>query len=85
MANDRESCRRKDRRSLAALRGRHRLHQVSRLDFRPEAPLFVEIHGAFAEPKGLVGGRPILKSKINLVANDMIRETRRELAKKREK
>ena len=58
--------------------------KVSRLDFHPESPLFVEIHGAFAEPKAWFRGRAILKSKINLVANDMVRELRREIAKKRE-
>jgi hypothetical protein len=59
--------------------------KVSRLDFHPEAPLFVEIHGVFAEPKAWFGGRAILKSKINLVANDMVRELRREITKKRER
>jgi hypothetical protein len=59
--------------------------KVTRLDFGPDAPLFVEIHAAFVEPKGWFGGRPILKSKITVAANDQIRELRREIAKKREK
>jgi len=58
--------------------------KASRLDFRPGA-LLVEIHGAFTEPKGWFNGRGILKSKITLVANDKIRDLRREIAKKREK
>jgi hypothetical protein len=58
--------------------------KASRLDFCPGA-LFVEIHGAFAEPKGWFGGRGILKSKISIVANDKIRELRREIAKRKEK
>jgi hypothetical protein len=58
--------------------------KFSRLDFRPGTVL-VEMHGAFAEPKGWFNGRAILKSKIVIVANDKIRELRREIAKKREK
>ncbi len=57
--------------------------KARRLDFRPGA-LLVEIHGAFTEPKGWFNGRAILKSKITLVANDKIRDLRREIAKKRE-
>jgi len=58
--------------------------KTSRLNFRP-GTLLVEIHGAFTEPKGWFNGRGILKSKITLVANDKIRDLRREIAKKREK
>jgi hypothetical protein len=58
--------------------------KVSRLEFRPEA-LLVEIHGAFAEPKRWFNGKPILKSKITLAAQDKIRELRRDIAKRREK
>ncbi len=58
--------------------------KISRFEFRPET-LFVEIHGAFTEPKGWFSGRGILKSKISIVANDKIRELRREIAKRREK
>src|SRR5262249_55255736 len=54
------------------------------VDSQPEA-LFVEIHGAFSEPNGWFNGRGILKSKISIVANDKIRELRREIAKKKEK
>jgi len=56
--------------------------KISRLDFRPGA-LFVEIHGAFAEPRGWFNGRAILKSKIAIVANDKIRDLRREVAKRK--
>ncbi|MGO9922153.1 MAG: hypothetical protein ACLQIB_46585 [Isosphaeraceae bacterium] len=58
--------------------------KTSRLDFRPGA-LLVEIHGAFTEPKGWFNGKAILKSKITIVANEKIRDLRREIAKKREK
>jgi hypothetical protein len=58
--------------------------KITQLDFRPET-LFVEIHGAFAEPKRWFNGRGILKSKITIVANDKIRDLRREVAKRREK
>ena len=58
--------------------------KASRLDIRPGA-LLVEIHGAFTEPKGWFNGKAILKSKITIVANDKIRDLRREIAKKREK
>ena len=47
--------------------------KVSRLDFCPGA-LFVEIHGAFSEPKGWFNGRGILKSKITIVTIDKIRD-----------
>jgi hypothetical protein len=58
--------------------------KVSRLAFQPET-LFVEIHGAFAEPKRWFNGHGILKSKITVVASDKIRELRREIAKKQKK
>jgi hypothetical protein len=58
--------------------------KTSRLNFHPGA-LLVEIHGAFSEPRGWFNGRGILKSKITLVANDKIRDLRREIAKRREK
>jgi hypothetical protein len=52
------------------------------LDTKPEA-IFVEIHGAFSEPKGWFNGKGILKSKISIVANDKIRELRREIIKRK--
>jgi hypothetical protein len=58
--------------------------KISQLDVRPGA-LFVEIHGAFTEPNDWFNGHGILKSKITIVANDKIREFRREIAKRREK
>jgi hypothetical protein len=58
--------------------------KASRLDFSPDT-LFVEIHGAFAEPKAWFNGRGILTSKISLVAKDKIPALRREIAKRREK
>jgi hypothetical protein len=58
--------------------------KASRLDFLPGA-LFVEMYGAFAEPKEWFNGRVMLKSKIAIAADQKIREMRREIAKKREK
>jgi hypothetical protein len=43
--------------------------------------LFVEAHAVFFEPKGWFENRPILKSKIAIVAQDRVRSLRRELAK----
>jgi hypothetical protein len=48
--------------------------------YKPEpGVLIVEAHLAFLEPEGWFGGRPILRSKIGIVARDQIRELRREL------
>lgn len=50
--------------------------------YKPEpGVLVVEAHLAFLEPEGWFGGRPILRSKIGIVARDQIRELRRELKK----
>ena len=45
--------------------------------------LLVESHVAFAEPKAWFDGAPILRSKISLVAQDQVRQLRREIAKRR--
>jgi hypothetical protein len=58
--------------------------KVTRLDFHPGA-LFVEIHGAFSEPKGWFNGRGILKAKISIVTEKEIRDLRREVARIRER
>lgn len=52
--------------------------------YKPETGvLIVEAHVAFSEPEGWFGGRPILRSKIGIVARDQIRDLRRELARSR--
>jgi hypothetical protein len=56
--------------------------KVSPLKFKP-GTLLVEVHAAFDEPKAWFDGAPILRSKISLVAQDRIRELRREIAKRR--
>jgi hypothetical protein len=58
--------------------------KASRLDFQPGV-LLVEIHGAYAEPKGWFNGRGYLKTKIPLVSEQKVRELRREIAKRRAK
>lgn len=54
--------------------------KVSRLEGHP-GMLLVEGHLAFAEPDAWFQGAPILRSKISLVAQDRIRDLRRELAR----
>ncbi len=50
--------------------------------YKPVAGLLiVEAHLAFLEPEGWFQGRPILRSKIGIVAQDQIRDLRRSLAK----
>ena len=58
--------------------------KISRLELKPRAVL-VEMHMAFVEPDGWFQGKPILRSKFSVIAQDQIRSLRRELAKKREK
>jgi hypothetical protein len=58
--------------------------KASRLKFLPGA-LLVEIHGAFSEPDGWFERRPILRGKIPLVANDKVRELRRDISRRRRK
>jgi hypothetical protein len=45
--------------------------------------LLVESHVAFAEPKGWFNGASILRSKISLIAQDQLRQLRRELARRK--
>jgi hypothetical protein len=54
--------------------------KLSRLKSVPGA-LLVEAHAAFFEPKDWFENRPILKSKIGVVAQDRVRGLRRELAR----
>ena len=58
--------------------------KVSRLETVPGA-LLIEAHFAFFEPRAWFDGAPILRSKLNLIAQDRVRELRRELAKARAK
>ncbi len=54
--------------------------KISRLA-DPAGALLVESHFAFLEPHAWFDGEPILRSKINLIAQDQIRRLRRDLAK----
>ncbi|WP_435010543.1 hypothetical protein P12x_001816 [Tundrisphaera lichenicola] len=54
--------------------------KVTRLVSEPGV-LFVEAHFAFVEPRDWFQGNPILRSKISLIAQDQIRQLRRELQK----
>jgi hypothetical protein len=56
--------------------------KISRLQTVPGA-LLVEGHVAFTEPRPWFDGAPILRSKISLVAQDRIRQLRRDLAKQK--
>ncbi len=47
--------------------------------------LFVEAHLAFVEPREWFQGNPFLRSKISLIAQDQVRQIRREIDKKRAK
>ncbi|MGC8643108.1 MAG: hypothetical protein ACP5XB_24885 [Isosphaeraceae bacterium] len=58
--------------------------KVSRLK-QPRGMLLVEFHGAFLEPKAWFQGAPILRSKFAPVAQDQIRQLRRELLRARKK
>ena len=58
--------------------------RIGRFSEKP-AVLVVESHVAFAEPKGWFNGASILRSKIGLIAQDQIRQLRRELAARRKK
>jgi hypothetical protein len=57
--------------------------QITRLATVPGA-LLVEAHFAFAEPRDWFDGAPILRSKIGLVAQDRVRQLRRDLVRPRE-
>jgi hypothetical protein len=56
--------------------------KISRLATVPGA-LLVEAHFAFAEPRAWFDGAPILRSKISLIAQDRIRQLRRDLGRAR--
>jgi hypothetical protein len=56
--------------------------RISRFSEKPSV-LLVESHLAFAEPKGWFNGASILRSKIGLIAQDQIRQLRREIAKRK--
>ncbi len=58
--------------------------KLTRLAAEP-GTLFVEAHLAFVEPQAWFQGNPILRSKIGLIAQDQVRQIRREIEKKRAK
>jgi hypothetical protein len=58
--------------------------RISRLSEKPSV-LLVESHLAFAEPKGWFNGTSILRSKVGLIAQDQVRQLRRELVARRKK
>ncbi len=58
--------------------------KISQLQ-EPAGALFVEVHAAFAEPRGWFQGAPILRSKFSPIAQDQVRRLRRELLKDRSK
>jgi hypothetical protein len=53
--------------------------KVTRLD-EPAGALFIEYHIAFIEPQGWFRGTNLLRSKLPIVAQDMVRKFRRNLA-----
>jgi hypothetical protein len=56
--------------------------KISRLASEPGA-LLVEAHFAFVEPQAWFHGAPILRSKFSVIAQDQIRQLRRDLARHR--
>lgn len=56
--------------------------KISRLAHDPGV-LLAEAHFAFAEPRPWFDGAPILRSKIGLIAQDQVRQLRRELARRK--
>ena len=58
--------------------------RISRFSEKPSV-LLVESHLAFAEPKGWFNGASILRSKVGLIAQDQIRQLRREVLARRKK
>jgi len=58
--------------------------KITRLASEPGV-LFVEAHFAFVEPHDWFQGNPILRSKIAVIAQDQVRQLRREIAKRRGK
>ncbi|SIN98593.1 hypothetical protein SAMN05444166_1915 [Singulisphaera sp. GP187] len=57
---------------------------ITRLASAPNV-LVAEAHFSFAEPRGWFDGAPILRSKISLIAQDQIRQLRRDIAKRKER
>ncbi|WP_406700599.1 hypothetical protein V5E97_17520 [Singulisphaera sp. Ch08] len=57
---------------------------ITRLASDPNV-LVAEAHFSFAEPRAWFDGAPILRSKISLIAQDQIRQLRRDLAKRKER
>jgi len=58
--------------------------RVSPISEKPSI-LLVESHLAFAEPKGWFNGTAILRSKLGLIAQDQVRQLRREMISRRKK
>jgi hypothetical protein len=58
--------------------------RIARISEKPPV-LLVESHLAFVEPKGWFHGASILRSKLALIAQDQIRQLRRELVARRKK
>jgi hypothetical protein len=56
--------------------------KISRLTEHPGV-LLAEAHFAFSEPQAWFDGAPILRSKIGVIAQDQVRQLRRELAKRK--
>ncbi|AGA30057.1 hypothetical protein [Singulisphaera acidiphila] len=57
---------------------------ITRLASDPNV-LVAEAHFSFAEPRAWFDGAPILRSKISLIAQDQIRQLRRDIAKRKER
>ena len=58
--------------------------KITRLASDPNI-LVAEAHFTFAEPRAWFDGAPILRSKISLIAQDQIRQLRRDIAKRKER
>ena len=56
--------------------------KITRLVAEPGA-LFVEAHFAFVEPQPWFAGNPILRSKFSVIAQDQVRQLRRDIQKRR--
>jgi hypothetical protein len=60
--------------------------KITRLELKDaDDALFVEVHAAFAEPEAWFHGAPILRSKFAPVAQNQVRQLRRELLKLKSK
>jgi len=58
--------------------------KITRLASEPDV-LLVESHLAFVEPREWFDGNPILRSKFGVIAQDQVRQLRREIARRRAK